>query len=62
MGQRKPQGPRIDPTPDLLRDPLIVELAKAGVPQPQIRRILGCDIHRVSRIARHLKRAKPKTE
>jgi hypothetical protein len=62
MAQRKPQPSQIDPTPELLRDLLIVELAKAGVPQPEIRKILGCDMHRVSRIARHLKRAKAKTE
>lgn len=47
-----------DPTPDLLRDLLIVELTKAGVPQQDIRKYLGCDIVRVSSIAKLLKKAK----
>jgi hypothetical protein len=47
-----------DPATELLRDLLIVELAKAKVPQLQIRKIVGCDIHRVSRIAKVLKKAK----
>ncbi len=57
MAPRK-RKQQVDPVSDLLRDLLIVELAKAGVPQPQIRKILACDMHRVSRIARHFKRAK----
>ena len=47
-----------DPTHELLRDLLIVELAKAGVQQLDIRKIVGCDIHRVSKIAKVLKKAK----
>jgi hypothetical protein len=47
-----------DPTPELLRDLLIVELAKANVQQHDIRKIVGCDIHRVSKIAKVLKKAK----
>lgn len=47
-----------DPTVELLKDLLIVELAKAGVPQLEIRRILGCNIHRVNKIAKVLKKAK----
>jgi len=47
-----------DPTHELLRDLLIVELAKAGVQQLDIRKIVGCDIHRVSNIAKVLKKAK----
>jgi hypothetical protein len=50
--------PQTDQTAELLRDLLIVELAKAGVPQPAIRKIIGCDMHRVSRIARHLRKTK----
>jgi hypothetical protein len=42
---------------ELLKDLLIVELGKASVPQLEIRKIVGCDIHRVSRIVRHLKKA-----
>ena len=40
-------------TVELLKDLLIVELGKASVPQLEIRKIVGCDIHRVSRIVRH---------
>lgn len=43
---------------ELLRDLLIVELAKTGVSQSEIRKIVGCDMNRVSRIARHFKKAK----
>jgi hypothetical protein len=50
-----------DPSADLLRDLLIVELAKAGVQQLDIRKIVGCDIHRVSKIAKLLKKAKART-
>ena len=42
----------------LLQDLLIVELAKAGINQTQIRQILGIDMWRVSRIARHFKKRK----
>jgi hypothetical protein len=54
----KKQKPQTDLNTELLQNLLIVELAKAGVSQPQIRQILGCDMHRVSRIARHLKKRK----
>jgi hypothetical protein len=57
MASTKRPRQQADPTTELLRDLLIVELAKAGVSQPAIRKILGCDMHRVSRIARHFKRA-----
>jgi len=50
--------PQVNQTAELLRDLLIVELAKAGVPQPKIRTIIGCDMHRVSRIARYFKKTK----
>jgi hypothetical protein len=42
---------------ELLRDILITQLAFGGVPQQSIRKILGCDINRVSRIVKHLKNA-----
>jgi hypothetical protein len=35
-----------------------VELAKAGVPQLEIRKVVGCDMHRVGRIAKVLKKVK----
>jgi hypothetical protein len=55
MAQKKAQQ---DPVAELLRDLLIVELARAGVPQIEIRKVVGCDMHRVSRIAKVLKKAK----
>lgn len=43
---------------DLLRDMMIVQLLLAGVGQHQIRQIVGVDIHRVSRIAKLMKKTK----
>jgi hypothetical protein len=57
MAQKKNESQK-DPIAELLRDLLIVELAKANVPQLEIRKVVGCDIHRVSRIAKVLKKAK----
>ena len=53
--EKKQQG---DPTTEVLKDLLITELGKAGVPQLEIRKIVGCDIHRVSRIVKHINKAK----
>jgi len=41
-------------TNDLLRDLLITELGRAGVRQAEIRKIVGCDMGRVSRIVKHI--------
>lgn len=46
---------------DILRDMFIAQLGLAGVPQQQIREIVGVDIHRVSRIVKRLKNAKKTT-
>lgn len=43
---------------DVLRDLIIVQLVLAGIGQHQIREVAGVDIHRVSRIAKLLKRSK----
>ncbi len=43
---------------ELLIDLLITELGRAGVPQLEIRKIVGCDIHRVSRIVKYIKSKK----
>jgi transposase-like protein len=43
---------------ELLRDLMIVQLVLAGVGQRQIREIVGVDIHRVSRIAKLIKKTK----
>lgn len=51
----KKQSEEAEGSTELLRDRLITELAKAGVPQPEFRKIVGCDIHKVSRIARQIK-------
>ena len=53
--EKKQQG---DPTTEVLKDLLITELGKAGVPQLEIRKIVGCDIHRVSRIVKYINKAK----
>lgn len=47
---------------ELLRDLLILELAKAGVPQLEIRKVLACDIHRVSRIKKALGKARTRSD
>ena len=39
-----------------LQDILIVELARSGAPQQEIRKLLGVDIVRVNRVARLLNR------
>jgi hypothetical protein len=41
----------------LLEDLLIVQLAMAGVPQREIRKIVGCDMNRVTAIARYVSSA-----
>jgi hypothetical protein len=38
----------------LLQDLIITSLGKAGVPQLEIRKIVGVDIVRVNRIVKHL--------
>lgn len=53
-----PKSRRLKETDDAaeaLKSLLIVELAKAQIPQPEIRKIVGCDMWRVSEIARHFK-------
>jgi len=43
-----------DGVEELLRDLLITSLGAAGVKQTEIRKIVGCDINRVSRIVKHI--------
>lgn len=45
----------------VLKNLMIVELAKAGVPQPEIRRIVGVDMARVNKIARFFKKKQGQT-
>jgi hypothetical protein len=48
--------PEEEKTTDLLEKILITQLALGGVPQQNIRKIVGCDINRVSAIAKHINR------
>lgn len=38
----------------LLQILIIIELGKLGIPQLEIRKIVGVDIHKVSQILKHL--------
>ncbi len=58
MAKKKRQATEANPVAELLKDLLIVELAKARVPQPVIRQIVKCDMWRVNRIAKHFKKEK----
>jgi hypothetical protein len=42
---------------DLLKNILITQLGLAGVSQQNIRKIVGCDIGRVTAVMRHLKKS-----
>jgi hypothetical protein len=48
-------GKKRKSTEELLQDLIILELAKAGVPQSEIQKVVGVDMHRVNRIARYFK-------
>jgi hypothetical protein len=52
----KKQANQKDQSAEFLKNLLIVELAKAGVPQTKIRKIVGGDMARVNRIARFFKK------
>jgi hypothetical protein len=54
----KRAGAQVEIGTEVLKDLLITELAKANVPQLEIRKIVGCDIHRVNRIARFFRKEK----
>lgn len=57
MAQKR-QTKNRDEAVEVLKNLLVVELAKAGVPQPEIRRIVGGEMARVNRIARYFKKRK----
>ena len=42
---------------NLIQDQTIVQLGLAGIPQRQIREIMGVDITRVNKIVKHLKKS-----
>jgi hypothetical protein len=46
---------RKDESAEMLKSLVIIELAKAHVPQPRIRQIVGCGMGRVAEIARFFK-------
>ncbi len=58
MAAKKENKERGDSATEVLKDLLIAQLGLAGVPQLEIRKIVGCDIHRVSRIVKHINKAK----
>ena len=60
MKKKSRRGPK-DQT-EILIDLLITQLAVAGVRQVAIREIIGCDIHRVSRILKHVNTARKKVQ
>lgn len=47
-----------DKTIELLRDLLITSLGLAGVKQAEIRKIVGCDINRVSMIVKNIEKGR----
>ncbi|MEX0733677.1 MAG: hypothetical protein WD944_01415 [Steroidobacteraceae bacterium] len=55
MAKSRSNSKNTDPAVEVLKDILIAQLGIAGVPQKNIRKIVGCDIHRVSAIVRHIK-------
>ena len=55
MAQRQRSGGATDESVEVLKDLLIVQLGLAGVPQTQIRTIVGCGMNRVNRIVKHLR-------
>jgi hypothetical protein len=55
MPQKK-ERTQANASTELLRDLLIVALTNSEVPQSEIRKIVGCDINKVSRIAKHIKK------
>lgn len=54
---RRPADPatqKLDAILELLRDTFIIEGKRAGLSRNQVRELLRVDIHRVSRVWRHL--------
>ena len=55
---RSKRGERnADVAVEVLKDILITQLGLAGVPQQNIRKVVGCSINRVNAIVKHLKKA-----
>ena len=58
MGKPQKRQRKADDAVEVLKDILITQLGVAGIPQQNIRKIVGCDMNRVSAIVRHVKTAK----
>jgi hypothetical protein len=58
MIMAKSRTKKQETTEDLLRDLMIIQLGLAGLNQHQVREIVGVDMHRVSRILKHIKKGK----
>ena len=58
MIMAKSRTKKQETTEDLLRDLMIIQLGLAGLNQAQVREIVGVDMHRVSRILKHIKKGK----
>jgi hypothetical protein len=58
MAKSRKNSRETDASVEVLKDILITQLGLAGVPQKNIRKIVGCDMHRVSAIVRHVKSAR----
>jgi hypothetical protein len=57
MATKKEKDQQGDSSTDLLRDLLIAQLGLAGVTGGEIRKIVGCDMNRVTRIVKPIKKA-----
>ncbi len=53
---RDRESKEIEKVGDILKDLLITTLGAAGVKQTEIRKIVGCDMGRVNRIVKHIRR------
>ena len=51
-----------DPTAELIRDLIIVQLGLAGVGQRQIRAIVKADMNRINRIVKNVRKAATKSK
>ena len=53
---------KLDEVLAVMKDLLILECARTGMPRPEVRAIVAVDNNRISRIARHVKRPKDSEE
>jgi len=57
-----PVDRKLDAILAVLQDLFILEGTKAGIKRDELRRIVALDVHRVSRIMKHVRRAKAEVE